>query len=256
METRKRRHIDVCLSEAVDYQTVTTGLERYRLPYNALTQTDLGSVDLATDFLGARLRAPILIGAMTGGAELSGTINRNLAAAAQRLGVGMMLGSQRIMLGSALGEAAASSFTVRDVAPDVLLFGNIGLSQLTVAAVDDISNALKRVGADVLAVHTNPLQEAVQRNGDGDFSGSVDRLREVADALEYPVLLKEVGHGIGTSAVAELMSESGEVPVAAIDVAGAGGTSWSRVEQLVRSGEVRFPDLADWGIPTAQAIVE
>ena len=92
METRKRRHIDVCLSEAVDYQTVTTGLERYRLPYNALTQTDLGSVDLATEFLGARLRAPVLIGSMTGGAELSGTINRNLAAAAQQLGVGMMLG--------------------------------------------------------------------------------------------------------------------------------------------------------------------
>ena len=98
METRKRRHIDVCLSEAVDYKTVTTGLERYRLPYNALTQTNLGRVDLATDFLGARLRAPVLICSMTGGAELSGTINRNLAAAAQQLGVGMMLGSPRLML--------------------------------------------------------------------------------------------------------------------------------------------------------------
>ncbi len=127
METRKRRHIDVCLSEAVDYQTVTTGLEHYRLPYNALTQTSLGNVDLATDFLGARLRAPVLIGAMTGGAELSGTINRNLAAAAQQLGVGMMLGSQRIMLDNG---SASTSFNVRDVAPDVLLIGNIGLAQL------------------------------------------------------------------------------------------------------------------------------
>jgi isopentenyl-diphosphate Delta-isomerase len=142
------------------------------------------------------------------------------------------------------------------VAPDVLLFGNIGLSQLTAAAVSDISNALKRVEADVLAVHTNPLQEAVQRNGDNDFSGSMDRLRDVAGALGYPVLLKEVGHGIGASAVAELVGPSGELPVAAIDVAGAGGTSWSRVEQLVRYGELRYPDLADWGIPTAQAIVE
>jgi isopentenyl-diphosphate Delta-isomerase len=168
----------------------------------------------------------------------------------------MMHGSQRIMLDSALGEEAASSFTVRDVAPDVLLFGNIGLSQLTVAAVEDISNALKRIGADVLAVHTNPLQEAVQRNGDSNFAGSIDRLREVAGALEYPVLLKEVGHGIGKSAVAELIGPSREPPVAAIDVAGAGGTSWSRVEQLVRYGELRYPDLADWGIPTAQAIVE
>jgi isopentenyl-diphosphate Delta-isomerase len=256
MTTRKRRHIDVCLDDRVAYSGVTTGLERYRLPYNALTQTSLRHIDLTTRFLGGSLRAPILIGAMTGGAELSGTINKNLAAAAQRLGVGMMLGSQRIMLDSALGEQAAASFTVRDVAPDVLLFGNIGLSQLTAAAVSDISNALKRVEADVLAVHTNPLQEAVQRNGDNDFSGSMDRLRDVAGALGYPVLLKEVGHGIGASAVAELIGPSGELPVAAIDVAGAGGTSWSRVEQLVRYGELRYPDLADWGIPTAQAIVE
>jgi isopentenyl-diphosphate delta-isomerase len=168
----------------------------------------------------------------------------------------MMLGSQRIMLDSVLGEQAAASFTVRDVAPDVLLFGNIGLAQVTAAAVEDISHALKRVGADALAVHTNPLQEAVQRDGDGDFSGSVDRLREVAGALDYPVLLKEVGHGIGAAAVTELMGSSGEAPVAGIDVAGAGGTSWSRVEQLVRYGEVRYPDLADWGIPTARAIVE
>jgi isopentenyl-diphosphate Delta-isomerase len=256
MTTRKRRHIDVCLDDRVAYSGVTTGLERYRLPYNALTQTSLPHIDLSTEFLGASLRAPVLIGAMTGGAELSGTINKNLAAAAQRLGIGMMLGSQRIMLDSALGEQAAASFTVRDVAPDVLLFGNIGLSQLTAAAVTDISNALKRVEADVLAVHTNPLQEAVQTNGDSDFSGSMDRLREVAGALEYPVLLKEVGHGIGASAVAELTGVSGESPVAAIDVAGAGGTSWSRVEQLVRYGELRYPDLADWGIPTARAVVE
>jgi isopentenyl-diphosphate Delta-isomerase len=256
MTTRKRRHIDVCLDDRVAYSGVTTELERYRLPYNALTQTSLAHIDLSTEFFGAPLRAPILVGAMTGGAELSGTINRNLATAAQRLGVGMMLGSQRIMLDSALGEQAASSFTVRDVAPDVLLFGNIGLAQLTAAAVEDISQALKRVGADALAVHTNPLQEAVQRDGDGDFSGSVDRLREVAGALAYPVLLKEVGHGIGTSAVTELIGPSGEPPVAGIDVAGAGGTSWSRVEQLVRYGEVRYPDLADWGIPTARAIVE
>ena len=112
MTTRKRRHIDVCLEDQVAYHGVTTGLERYRLPYNALTQTSLGDVDLSTEFFGVPLRAPILIGAMTGGAELSGTINRNLAAAAQRLGIGMMLGSQRIMLDSALGSGrrTASSF--------------------------------------------------------------------------------------------------------------------------------------------------
>lgn len=256
IRTRKRRHIDVCLDDDVSYSSLTTGLEHYRLPYNALTQTSLAQVDLSTDFLGARLQAPVLIGAMTGGADMSATINRNLAAAAQRLGIGMMLGSQRIMLDSALGEEAAASFTVRDVAPDVLLFGNIGLSQLTKGSVSDIEKALDRVGADALAVHTNPLQEAVQHNGDTDFSGSLLRLHDAAGALRYPLLLKEVGHGIGASAVAQLMRPSGEPPVAAIDVAGAGGTSWSRVEQFVRYGELRYPDLAEWGIPTARAIVE
>ena len=249
METRKRRHIDVCLSEAVDYQTVTTGLEHYRLPYNALTQTDLSTVDLAANFLGARLRAPVLIGAMTGGAELSGTINRNLAAAAQELGVGMMLGSQRIMLDNG---SASSSFSVRDVAPDVLLIGNIGLAQLDEVVVPDLVKALDHVGANALAVHTNPLQEAMQHEGDTDFSGSISRLRDIAGSIGYPVILKEVGHGIGAAAAAELV----DCPIAAVDVAGAGGTSWARVEQFVRYGEIRHPALAEWGIPTAEALLE
>lgn len=256
MARRKRRHIDVCLTDDVQHGGVTTGLERYRLPYNALTQTNLGEIDLTTDFLGRRLRAPVLVGAMTGGAELSGTINRNLAAAAQQLGISMMLGSQRIMLDSALGEDAASSFAVRDIAPDVLLIGNIGLSQLTKSTLPDLVKALDRVGADALAVHTNPLQEAIQSGGDTDFSGSVARLRDVSETLGYPILLKEVGHGLGAAAVAELLRVPGELPVAALDVAGAGGTSWSRVEQFVRYGELRHPELADWGVPTAQAIVE
>ncbi|WP_083150003.1 type 2 isopentenyl-diphosphate Delta-isomerase [Mycolicibacterium moriokaense] len=249
METRKRRHIDVCLSEDVDFQTVTTGLERYRLPYNALTQTDLGSIDLATDFLGTRLRAPVLIGPMTGGAELSGTINRNLADAAQQLGIGMMLGSQRIMLDNG---AASSTFRVREIAPDVLLIGNIGLTQLTPDIVPALVEALDRVNANALAVHTNPLQEAMQHKGDTDFSGSIARLREIAGTIGYPVMLKEVGHGIGAAAAAELV----DCPIAAVDVAGAGGTSWARVEQFVRYGEIRYPALAEWGIPTAQAILE
>jgi isopentenyl-diphosphate delta-isomerase len=256
MAGRKRRHIDVCLTDDVQHGSVTTGLERYRLPYNALTQTSLGEISLTADFLGSELRAPLLVGAMTGGADLSGTINRNLAAAAQQLGIGMMLGSQRIMLDSALGESAASSFAVRDIAPDVLLIGNIGLSQLTKSTLPDLVKALDRVGADALAVHTNPLQEAIQSGGDTDFSGSVLRLRDVSEALGYPILLKEVGHGLGAAAVAELLRVRGELPVAALDVAGAGGTSWSRVEQYVRYGELRHPELADWGVPTAQAIIE
>ncbi|MEZ0342615.1 type 2 isopentenyl-diphosphate Delta-isomerase [Mycobacterium sp. pV006] len=246
---RKRRHIDVCLNEAVDYQTVTTGFERYRLPYNALTQTDLYRIDLGTQFLGKPLRAPVLIGAMTGGAELSGIVNRNLAAAAQQLGVGMMLGSQRVMIDD---PAKTASFDVRGVAPDVLLVGNIGMAQLNRSLVPGLVTALDKVGADALAVHTNPLQEAMQHEGDTDFSGSLGHLREVIAEIGHPVMVKEVGHGFGAAAAAELA----DFPVAAVDVAGAGGTSWARIEQYVRYGEVRYPTLAEWGIPTAQALTE
>ncbi|CAN5154684.1 type 2 isopentenyl-diphosphate Delta-isomerase [soil metagenome] len=246
---RKLRHIDVCLTQAVEYTDVTTGFERYRLRYNALTQTSLAAVDLTTKFLGATLRAPILVGAMTGGAELSGLINRNLAGAAQQLGIGMMLGSQRIMLDD---ETATASFEVRDIAPDVLLIGNIGLAQLSESIPPYLAKALGRVGADAVAVHANPLQEAMQSDGDTDFSGSLARLREFAETFEYPVLVKEVGHGIGAAAAARLK----DCRIAAVDVAGAGGTSWARVEQLVRYGEVRYPALAEWGVPTAQALLE
>jgi isopentenyl-diphosphate Delta-isomerase len=248
-QIRKLRHIDVCLGRDVEYTHVTTGFERYRLPYDALTQTSLADVDLSTEFLGATLAAPILLGAMTGGAELSGVINRNLAAAAQQLGVAMMLGSQRIMLED---EAAGATFEVRDVAPDILLIGNIGLAQLSEPMIPYLAKALARVGADAVAVHTNPLQEALQAGGDTDFSGSLPRLREFAAYFEYPVLVKEVGHGIGAAAAARLR----DCRIAAVDVAGAGGTSWARVEQLVRYGDVRYPALAEWGIPTAQALLE
>lgn len=253
MATRKLRHIDACLTGPVEYQGVTTGFEWFDLPYNALTQTSLAAIDLSTTFLGVPLRAPVLIGAMTGGAELARTINRNLADAAQQLGIGMMLGSQRIMLDDEPdAHRAAVSFEVRDVAPDILLIGNIGLAQVSDTVTAALNTALARVGANAVAVHVNPLQEAMQKDGDTDFVGSLERLGRLAAELDYPVLVKEVGHGIGAAAAARLRG----LPIAAVDVAGAGGTSWARVEQLVRYGEVRYPAVADWGIPTAQALME
>lgn len=251
--TRKLRHIDACLTGPVDYDGVTTGFERFDLRYNALTQTHLAAIDLSTRFLGVPLQAPLLIGAMTGGADLARTINRNLAAAAQQLGIGMMLGSQRIMLDDVGSDRSASvSFEVRDLAPDILLIGNIGLAQVREGTMPKIAAALGRVGANALAVHINPLQEAMQANGDTDFTGSLQRLGLLAAELDYPVMVKEVGHGIGAAAAQRLRG----LPIAAIDVAGAGGTSWARVEQIVRYGEVRYPAVADWGIPTAQALLE
>lgn len=245
---RKRRHVDVCLGEEVEYAGRTTGLELLDLPYRALPEVDRDAVDLRTRLLGRELAAPLLIGAMTGGSELSGTINRNLAVAAQRLGVGLMLGSQRVMLEHPEERA---SFEVRPFAPDALVVGNLGVAQLRRGyGAAELVRAVEEVGADAIALHANPLQEAMQEGGDTDFAGLVGRLAEVVPRVPYPVLLKEVGHGL-SGAVARAVAG---VPFAALDVAGAGGTSWARVEQLVRYGRLVRPDLAEWGLPTAEAL--
>lgn len=246
---RKRKHLEVCLTEAVGYQSLTNGFERWQLQYRALPQLALSQVDLTTRFLGHTLRAPFLIGAMTGGEELGGRINQTLAQAAQQLGVGLMLGSQRVMLER---PQARASFQVRPVAPDILLLGNLGVAQLNRGyGVEQLVQAVDLVGASGLALHVNPLQEATQK-GDTDFSGLLERLAEILPQLPFPVLLKEVGHGF-SGAVARQLSG---LPLAALDVAGAGGTSWARVEEWVRYGEVRHPQLVEMGLPTAQALVE
>ena len=247
---RKLHHLRACLEGPVEYVTRTAGFERIDLPYRALPELDLDEVDTSVVFLGRRLRAPLLIGAMTGGADKARAINRNLAEAAQRLGVGLMLGSQRVMLEE---PAARVSFEVRDVAPDALLVGNLGAAQLLRGyGVAEARRAIDEVGADALAFHVNPLQEALQPGGDVRWRGVTARLAEVVPELGAPVLLKEVGHGI-TGAVARSVARVG---FAAVDVAGAGGTSWARVEALLRDGEVRRPDLVEWGLPTVDALLE
>ncbi|MDL2345673.1 type 2 isopentenyl-diphosphate Delta-isomerase, partial [Deinococcus sp. MIMF12] len=247
---RKLRHLDACLRPESQYAGVSTGLERVPWPYRALPELDLGGVDLTTSFLGRSLAAPVLIGAMTGGAERAATINRTLARAASRLGLGMMLGSQRVMLER---PEAAASFQVRDVAPDLLLVGNLGAAQfgLGYGAAEAI-RAVREVGADALAIHVNPLQEAMQEGGDTRWAGLAARLTEVVPELPFPVVLKEVGHGLDAATVRAVRGAG----FAAYDVAGAGGTSWARVEQLVRFGEVRSPDLCELGVPTARALLE
>ena len=248
LSERKRKHLEVCLSGAAAYATRTTWFERYDLPYTALPELDLADVDTRTVFLGKPLAAPVLIGAMTGGTEHAGLINRHLAEAAQRLGLGMMLGSQRAMLER---PETRPSFLVRSVAPDVLLIGNLGVAQLVRGyGVEELVEARTSVGADAMALHTNPLQEALQSGGDEAFAGVIARLGEVVPAVGAPVLLKEVGHGL-SAALARAVADVG---FAALDVAGAGGTSWAKVEDLVRYGEVRHADLVEWGIPTASAL--
>lgn len=248
--TRKRRHVDACLAGPVAYRTRTTGFERVDLPYRALPETDLATVDPRTTFLRRPLAAPLLIGAMTGGADLSATLNERLAIAAQRVGVGMMLGSQRVMLER---PEATATFAVRAHAPDVPIIGNLGVAQLNRGyGADAIRRAIDAVDADALALHANPLQEALQEGGDGDFRALVPTLRTLPAEVGRPLLLKEVGHGLAADLVAALDGHG----YAAFDVAGAGGTSWARVEQWVRWGEVRSEDLAEWGIPTRRAVRE
>jgi isopentenyl-diphosphate Delta-isomerase len=250
LQTRKLKHAQVCLNYPVEYKTRTTGLEQLELPYCALPETDLATIDTRTSFLGKSLNAPILIGAMTGGAELSGTINKNLAIAAEALGVGLMLGSQRVMLEH---PEALRSFAVRSYAPSVLLIGNLGVAQLNKGyGADHLIKAIELIGADALALHTNPLQEALQHNGDTNFASLIPKLHEVVPKVPYPVLLKEVGHGLSK----EVALAVKDVGFAALDVAGAGGTSWAKVEEFVNYGEVRHEALAEWGIPTVQALQE
>ncbi|GAA5435630.1 type 2 isopentenyl-diphosphate Delta-isomerase [Deinococcus aquaticus] len=248
IEQRKLRHIEACLRLDSQYAARTTGLHGVPWPYHALPELDLDRVDLRTGFLGRPLSAPVLIGAMTGGADAAARINRNLATAAQRLGIGMMLGSQRVMLER---PAARASFLVREWAPDILLVGNLGGAQFLLGYDGThAARAVQEVGADALAIHVNPLQEALQAGGDTNWAGLTDRLAALVPTLPFPVILKEVGHGLDRRTVQAVASAG----FAALDVAGAGGTSWARVEQLVHHGRVRTPDLCDLGIPTAQAI--
>ncbi|GAB5601884.1 type 2 isopentenyl-diphosphate Delta-isomerase [Thermus sp. FJN-A] len=247
LRERKRKHLEACLREEVAYQRTTTGLEGFRLRYQALAGLALSEVDLTTPFLGKTLKAPFLIGAMTGGEENGERINLALAEAAEALGVGMMLGSGRIVLER---PEALRSFRVRKVAPRVLLIANLGLAQLRRYGREDLIRLVEMLEADALAFHVNPLQEAVQR-GDTDFRGLLERLAGLLP-LPFPAMVKEVGHGLSREAALALK----DLPLAAVDVAGAGGTSWARVEEWVRFGEVRHPELCEIGIPTARAILE
>ncbi|WP_240741660.1 type 2 isopentenyl-diphosphate Delta-isomerase [Deinococcus sp. KSM4-11] len=241
-------HIEACLQPQSQYQTVTTGLSRVPWPYRALPEVNLDDIRLQTSFLGHPLSAPVLIGAMTGGAQRAETINRHLAVAAQRLGLGMMLGSQRVMLER---PEVTPTFQIRDLAPDILLIGNLGAAQFGLGyGVAEAIRAVREVGGDALAIHANPLQEAMQVGGDTRWHGLAERLADVIPALPFPALLKEVGHGLDVR-TARAAAAAG---FAALDVAGAGGTSWARVEQLVRHGQVRSADLCELGIPTAQAL--
>lgn len=250
---RKDAHLDICLEKAVEPCRVTTGLGGYTLEYDALPELDFDKIDISTTFLNRRLRAPIIIGAMTGGTERAKKINHCLAKAASRVGVGMALGSQRAMI---VKPELSSTYAVRDVAPELpLLFGNIGAVQLNLGVTSaDISKAVKAVGADALYFHLNPLQEAIQPEGDTCFAGLQKKLAEVIPQIDIPCLAKEVGAGISSHTAEKLA----KLPLAGVETAGLGGTSWTKVESYrapKESIQAKVGDhLAGFGVPTAQSI--
>jgi isopentenyl-diphosphate Delta-isomerase len=247
---RKADHIQINLEKDVR-SALTSGLERYRFVHEALPELNLEDVNTSLPVFGRQLSAPILISSMTGGTEQAGTINRRLAEAAQEMRVAMGVGSQRTAFEHA---EQIETFQVRKYAPDILLFANLGAVQLNYGyGVEQCRRAVEMIGADALYLHLNPLQEAVQEGGDTDFSGLAGKIASVCQALRVPVIVKEVGWGI-SERTARLLKESG---VAAIDVAGAGGTSWSQVE-MHRAPNEFTRELAatfvGWGIPTADSI--
>lgn len=253
VSNRKIEHLRINIEENVQFFDVSTGLEQYRFVHQALPEIDLAAVDTTLALFGKSLRAPLLVSSMTGGAAEAERINRNLAAAAQECGIAMGLGSQRAAIAD---PTLARTYQVREVAPDILLFANLGAIQLNYGyGIDECRRAVEMVDADALILHLNPIQEAVQDHGNTNWNGLLQKIESVCRALEKPVIVKEVGFGISAH-TARLLREAG---VSAIDVAGAGGTSWAAVESR-RAPNAELRQLAetfwDWGIPTATSLRE
>ena len=250
-ESRKADHIRINLEENVQFPNITTGLERYRFMHNALPELDLASVDTRVNLFDKTLNSPILISSMTGGTDIARKLNRRLAEAAQEHNIAMGLGSQRAAIEDSLLN---DSYYVRDIAPDIMLFANIGAVQLNYGyGIDQCRRAVELVEANALILHFNVLQEAVQPEGDVNFAGLLSKVESICKEIDIPVIAKEVGWGFSEHNARDRASAG----VSAIDVAGSGGTSWSEVEYYRAPSAFHArvaASFADWGIPTADAI--
>jgi isopentenyl-diphosphate delta-isomerase len=250
--TRKADHIRINVEEDVSAKGIDSGFDDWRFVHRALPEIDLDQVDLRSRLLKHRVRAPLLISCMTGGTEQARVINSRLARVAQDRGLAMGLGSCRVLLEH---PEVLPTFDVRPLAPDIPLLANIGAVQLNrgVGAAD-CKRLLDMLGADILVLHLNPLQEALQAEGDTCFAGLLDQIATLCSSMSAPVIVKEVGWGIADDLVTSLF----EAGVAGVDVAGAGGTSWSEVERHRMTDPIRrrvAASFAGWGIPTTQALI-
>lgn len=250
-QQRKADHIRICLDEDVQFRQTSTGFERYRFTHCCLPELNWDDIQLGTTFLGKSLRSPLLISSMTGGTEQARQINYRLAEVAQQFGFAMGVGSQRVAVEN---PDVVSTFDVRAIAPDILLLANLGAVQLNYNyGIDECRKAVDWLQADALVLHINPLQECVQSRGDTNFRGLFDKIEGLCQQLPVPVIAKEVGNGISGVMAKRLI----DVGVSAIDVAGAGGTSWAKVEGE-RAEDAKQRQLgktfANWGIPTADCV--
>ena len=245
---RKAEHIELALDRRM--QVSGSYFDAWELEHAALPELDYAGIDVSTTFLGRRLRAPLLISCMTGGTDEATRINRNLARAAEATGIAVGVGSQRKAIED---PAAAKSFRVRPEAPSVPILANLGAVQLNYGfGIDECRAAVEMVDADALVFHLNPLQEAIQPEGQCDFSGLAEKIGDVVRQLEVPVIVKEIGCGLSAATARRLR----EVGVEIFDTAGVGGTSWARIE-AARAGDAEIGELfADWGEPTPLSIRE
>ena len=253
IRTRKDQHLDVVLSGGGRHRR-DAGFDEVRFVHEALPDLDHAKIDLGADFLGRRLKAPLLISAMTGGPARAEAINIHLAEAAQSLGIALAVGSQRGALEA--GRDAGLGLTLRDRAPDTPILANIGAAQLTQGfGVDQARRAVDMIGADALIVHLNPLQEACQPEGDRDWWGVGAALEALIRKLDAPVIVKETGAGLSGATARRLMN----MGAAGIDVAGAGGSNWGLIEgerATEAADKAHALAFADWGVPTARALVD
>ncbi len=249
ISSRKADHLDLAATGDVGFRHTTTLLEQVRLVHNALPELDFDSIDASCRVLGKRLRAPILIAAMTGGTERARDINRELASIAEERGYAFGLGSQRAMHKR---KEARSTYAVRDVAPQALVLGNVGVVQARSMSTDELAELVGSVGADALCVHLNPAMEIVQPEGDRDFTGGLETLARLVRELPVPVVAKETGCGLSSDVARRLRS----VGVRHVDVSGAGGTSWVAVEMHRAKDDRKALGEAfrEWGIPTAASV--
>jgi len=252
IQDRKLDHIRINLEEEVQFRRLRSGLEQVRFIHQALPNLDLDQVDTGITFLGKHLRAPLLISSMTGGTAEAQVINRNLATAAQEAGIAMGLGSQRAAIED---PSLIPTFQVRELAPDILLFANLGAIQLNYGyGLAECQQAVEMIEADALILHLNPLQEAVQPEGECNWNRLLPKIETVCKRLSVPVIAKEVGWGLSASAIHDLVNAG----VAVLDVSGAGGTSWSEVEMHRAPSPLHgriAAAFADWGLSTFESLM-